>query len=196
MVTHTARSGNRKQNSRSELDKYRVTMVPLKDIIPSPENDELYGEIVHDEQMDALIESIKKRGLEEPLILTSGNHIIAGHRRFYAVEALGWKLVPCRYRSDIDWANTHDFHSILAEYNPQRIKSVGSLLKEALLREESPSATNRRGFAQPAGSTRVWPWPTTSRKTSAGYGRSPPNGRPDSSSTTGSPRPKPAASAC
>ncbi len=126
----------------SELGKYRVTMVPICKISPSPENDDLYGEIQADEQIGSLIASIRKRGLEEPIILTADNYILSGHRRFYAVsEFLHWKEVPCRYCSDVSRDGNDTYHADLAEYNPQRIKSVGSLLKEALLRDSSSDDT-------------------------------------------------------
>jgi hypothetical protein len=71
----------------------------IQDIRPSLENDDLYGEIKHDEQMEALIDSIHRLGLEEPLIVTKDGFILSGHRRYYAV--LGWPQVPVRVKADI-----------------------------------------------------------------------------------------------
>lgn len=136
-----ARTTKTVKKSGIALAEYCPTLVPVADIKPAPENDDLYREIVHDEQMDALIESIGSRGLEEPLILTADNDIISGPRRFYAVAWLGWDRVPCRRKQDIRWVETDEFHSVLAEHNSQRIKSVGSLLKETLLRDQSPEDT-------------------------------------------------------
>lgn len=136
----TSSTLRRKKDSEA-LSKYSVSMIPVSKISPSPENDDLYGEIVHDEQMDALIGSIRKRGLEEPIILTEDFYILSGHRRFYAVGVLGWKVIPCRIRLSIRRATDEQFHASLAEYNPQRIKSVGSLLKESLLRDRDPDDT-------------------------------------------------------
>jgi hypothetical protein len=137
----SANGRTRKMREPKIDDKYRVVMVPLSKISPCPENDDLYGEVEHDEQMDALIASIEKKGLEEPLILTRDYYILSGHRRYYAVDWLGWETVPCRVRSDIEWSMNTSIPAELAEYNPQRIKSVGSLLKEALLRDLSPEET-------------------------------------------------------
>lgn len=125
------------------VERYTVTDVPIDEIKPSPENDDIYGEIGHDDQMDALVDSIKKRGLGEPLILTNDMYILSGHRRFFAVKHLvamkylEWKSVPCRVHVDIRREGNAEYHRDLAEYNPQRIKGVGSLLKEALLRDTS-----------------------------------------------------------
>lgn len=48
-------------------NRYAVEFMPIDDIYPSPENDEIYGKVEHDNQMDDLIESIREHGLEEPL---------------------------------------------------------------------------------------------------------------------------------
>jgi hypothetical protein len=124
-----------------KADRYAVTYLPLAEIEPSPENEDLYGEVVHDEQMNALIASIEHRGLEEPLILTSDHFILSGHRRFYAVEYLGWSEVPVRIRGDTRREGNREYHQVLAEYNPQRIKRAGTLLREAMLRDRSPEDT-------------------------------------------------------
>ena len=128
-----AKSGH--DSKTTSLANYAVTMVPTTGIIPSPENDDLYGEMRNDDQMKHLLDSIKKRGLEEPLILTRDRFILSGHRRFHAVRRLGWSDVPCRIRDDVKREGNPSFHKDLAEYNPQRVKKVGSLLKEALLRD-------------------------------------------------------------
>ena len=122
---------------------YDVQFVPIDQIHPSPENDQVYGEIVRDEQMDALIDSIRTRGLEEPLIATADNFILSGHRRLYACRHLKWKEVPVRVKEKIRRGKTGNktYHKLLTEYNPQRIKTAGALLKEALLRlsDEDPT---------------------------------------------------------
>lgn len=118
-----------------QSDRYHVEYLPIGKIKPSPENDQVYGDIEHDEQMQNLIGSIRRKGLEEPLILTGDNYVLSGHRRLYAIKWLDWKEVPCRIRGDILRRDCADFHRELIEYNPQRIKRAGSLLKEALLRD-------------------------------------------------------------
>lgn len=141
MISTKRRGGKAAQHDRNT--KYTITFFAADEIFPSPENDELYGVIRHDEQMTALIESIQKRGLEEPLILTLDGFILSGHRRFYACQKLGIDPIPCRIRGDISRAECIDYHKALAEYNPQRVKSVGSLLREAMLRDRSPDDTYR-----------------------------------------------------
>ncbi len=139
MVTKTSGSSRRKP----KVDEYAVEHVLIDAICPSPENDEIYGAAKDDPQMELLVESIRRRGLEEPIIVSADNYIVSGHRRYYALQELDdYRLIPIRrkpYRRE-DMLST--WHQILAEYNPQRIKSVGSLLKESLLRhaDDNPSA--------------------------------------------------------
>ena len=81
-------------------DRYAVEFVPIGSITPSPENDQVYGEIQHDEAMGALIDSIRRKGLDEPILLTEDRFILSGHRRYYAVGFLGWKEVPVRVKEE------------------------------------------------------------------------------------------------
>lgn len=73
---------------------YSVEIVHVADIRPSPENDDVYGEVKHDEHMVALIDSIRPRGLEEPIIVSADGYIISGHRRFFAIKEIRSETVP------------------------------------------------------------------------------------------------------
>jgi ParB-like chromosome segregation protein Spo0J len=76
-------------NGKSKLDRYAVKFVPVDSITPSPENDEIYGPIEHDDSMDNLIGSMRRKGMEEPILLTTDRFILSGHRRHYAAKWLG-----------------------------------------------------------------------------------------------------------
>ncbi|MCY2990915.1 MAG: ParB N-terminal domain-containing protein [Planctomycetota bacterium] len=117
-------------------DPYHVEYLPIGDIKPSPENDHIYGALAYDEQMKSLIDSIERNGLEEPLIVTADDYVLSGHRRLWAVKYLRWNIVPCRIKSICRTGN-QNYHRLLSDYNPQRVKQAGSLLKEALLRDTS-----------------------------------------------------------
>lgn len=91
--------------------------------------------------MDQLRESIRHRGLEEPILVSSDGFILSGHRRQHGCRRNGWTHVPIRKRSNITREGNDQFHRELIEYNPQRIKSVGSLLREALLRDNDSADT-------------------------------------------------------
>lgn len=114
--------------------RYVVENIATPLLNPSPENDDIYGEIEHDEQMDRLIDSIRRRGLEDPLIVSEDHYIISGHRRYFACRELDIDMIPCRVKRGIFREGNDDWHKLLAEYNPQRVKSAGTIIKEALLR--------------------------------------------------------------
>ena len=64
-------------------DDYRVEWLSIDSVKPSPENDEIYGKVSDsDSQMGALIDSIRSRGLEEPIIVSADGFIVSGHRRY------------------------------------------------------------------------------------------------------------------
>ena len=80
------------------------------------------------------------------LILTSDKHILSGHRRALACHALGWKEVPCRIKAEIrrEGMSAENYMRLLAEYNPQRIKTVDAMLKETFLHTPSVSENDIR----------------------------------------------------
>ncbi len=55
--------------------------------------------VTDDDQMEMLVDSIKAKGIIEPLIVRpdgSGEYeIISGHRRFHTCKKLGLKMIPC-----------------------------------------------------------------------------------------------------
>jgi len=120
-----------------EISRYMVFLVETEDIKPSPENDDIYGEHSDvDPPMRALISSIQEMGLEEPIIITLDGYILSGHRRFFAIRWIGWTRVPVRF-AKIRRDQTQDYHRLLAAYNPQRVKSVATVLAENFIRSEN-----------------------------------------------------------
>lgn len=120
-----------------DLTRYAVSLAPIEEIKPSPENDDIYGEITADNDPGVfrLVESIRRVGLEEPLILTMDGFILSGHRRFVSCRHIGWTMIPVRYAA-IRRDQTTDYHRRLAELNPQRIKSVKTVLAEEFLQSD------------------------------------------------------------
>ena len=125
------------------LDRYKVEFVPIDSITPSPENEAIYGPIEHDEAMDNLIDSIRRKGLDQPILTTvdPDRFILSGHRRHYAAKYLDWKEVPICIARDIRREGNTEYHRELIEYNPQRVKTVGAILHEALLRDNDAADT-------------------------------------------------------
>jgi hypothetical protein len=135
------------EHDRKLIARYRVSLVPVAEIKPSPENTEVYGptNFDHDPALASLVRSVKRLGLEEPLILTQDKYVLSGHRRLFAVQELGWVNVPVRF-ANVSRADASDYHRLLTEYNPQRIKSVAAVLSEALLKS-SDDGDNGRSWA-------------------------------------------------
>lgn len=111
-----------------------ITEVEWWEIEPSHENDKIYGPVdPKDPSIIALAQSIRDRGLRDPIVLTLDYYILSGHRRFAASRLAGLKVVrvrfdPIRRSDDID-----AFVVLLREYNRQRIKSIDVLLHEAVI---------------------------------------------------------------
>ncbi len=144
---HGERMENQRVGNSLLLDRYVVRLVPLEQIKPSPENDEIYGAIDFetDPALQSLVDSISRLGLEEPIICTADNYILSGHRRLVAVRHLGWTQVPVRF-STVRRSTSTDYHRLLAQYNPQRLKSVAAQLSEQFLK--SGHSVSRTEFLQ------------------------------------------------
>jgi len=113
----------------------RVARKRLSSIKPSPENLQLYRPVERsDPEIVNLAQSIKKHGLQEPLIVTADGYVVSGHRRYVALQVAGQVVVPCRVlsvkRSDMP---TDEYVALLREHNRQRTKSVVEQIREELI---------------------------------------------------------------
>jgi len=73
-----------------QISDYQIEPATIRSLVPSPENDMIYGAVQDDEQMDALVESIRIRGLQEPILISDDAYIVSGHRRYHACKRLGY----------------------------------------------------------------------------------------------------------
>jgi hypothetical protein len=114
---------------------YRTVRRRLTSIKPSPENEDLYRSPDADPDLTALEESIRRLGLQEPLILTEDNFIVSGHRRYAALELIGQVIAPCRVLSGVrrDSMSRDEYISLLREHNRQRRKTVVEQMREELV---------------------------------------------------------------
>lgn len=64
--------------------------IALKDIFPYENNPRN-----NDNAVDAVANSIREFGFQQPLVLDKNNVIIVGHTRYKAAKKLGLKSVPC-----------------------------------------------------------------------------------------------------
>ena len=106
----------------------------LNGIRPSPENDLIYNPTKRDDpELQALAKSIKKHGMQEPIVITKDRYIVSGHRRYAAASMIGQTTVPCRV---LNFKRTDDpdkFVTHLREYNRQRDKTNAEKLREELV---------------------------------------------------------------
>ncbi len=80
-----------------------------------------------------LVESIRKHGLLNPIVVTSRKELIAGHRRLEAAKQLGWKTVPVRY---VDTSEAADLVEMELDENIKRKNLTTDELAEAYIRIE------------------------------------------------------------
>jgi len=95
------------------------------DLKPHPINIDIYGS----ENVDRdLVESIRSKGILEPIVIKDNGIILSGHRRWLAAKELRLEEVPCRV---IAFETDLDEKEALIEFNRQRIKTFEQKMKEA-----------------------------------------------------------------
>jgi len=80
-----------------------------------------------------LVESMRKHGLLNPIVVTSRKELVAGHRRLESAKQLGWKTVPVRY---VDSAEAADLVEMELDENIKRKNLTTDELAEAYIRIE------------------------------------------------------------
>ncbi len=81
----------------SSSKKWDKSHFPVNQIKVANENNYLYDRFAianHDDQ--ALYQSIKEVGIQEPLVITLDNYLLSGHRRISCASRLGHETVPVR----------------------------------------------------------------------------------------------------
>jgi len=113
-----------------------VSILPLAGIRPSTENELLYRPIDPDDpDVQALAESIRNLGIQEPIVVSADGFILSGHRRYVAAGLAGLTEAPCRVHS-ISRQDDHDgFVELLREFNRQRVKTFDESLREEIVKD-------------------------------------------------------------
>lgn len=116
----------------------------LTALSPHPRNAEIYGDGADSD----LVESIRARGILNPLLITAGGFIISGHRRYVAAKRVGLADVPVVVFGSADEL---DILEALIESNRQRQKTNEQFGREAtaLLEIESERAKRRQAVRSP-----------------------------------------------
>jgi len=119
-------------NIRKKTDKSHFCVSEIK---TAAENDLIYDKFGTNNEDDyALMCSIKEHGIKEPLILTSDNYVVSGHRRLAAAKRLGLAEVPIRRIPEhFESMEYKERVALLRLHNFQRSKSPGERIREAML---------------------------------------------------------------
>jgi len=99
-----------------------------EELEPHPKNGEIYGDTESAGDLnETFINSVREKGVLEPLVITNGKQIISGHRRWLAAKATDTDRVPVRKSEfDSDLAE----REALIEFNRQREKTPGQIVNE------------------------------------------------------------------
>jgi len=101
-----------------------------------------------------MAESLERNGLLHPIVLEdSTNVLLAGERRFRAAESLGWEMIACTFKSDL---NEADRKSIELEENIKRKDLTWQERADALLQyhellgEDKEATAKATGYSIPS----------------------------------------------
>jgi len=122
-----------------------VSNAKVSQLQPHPKNREIYGDT--GELEESFIDSIREKGVLEPLVITGDKQVISGHRRLKAAREVDIDTVPVRVSDfDTDLAE----REALIEFNRQREKTPGQIVNEfeemlAVERERAKERTKAKG---------------------------------------------------
>lgn len=115
----------------------KVEQRNIDDLQPHPSNNQIYQKQF--ENLDKLEKSIKQHGQLEPIVITSKNTIISGHRRFKVLKKLDFRIVNVRVR---DFDNEIE---TLINFNVQREKRGEDIANEIKFLEREVYSKIKRG---------------------------------------------------
>jgi ParB family transcriptional regulator, chromosome partitioning protein len=81
--------------------------------------------------LSSLMESLRRHGLLNPIVIDSRNELVAGHRRTEAARRLGWKTIEARI---VETEEEAELVEMEIEENTQRKSLTTDELAEAYLR--------------------------------------------------------------
>jgi hypothetical protein len=116
----------------------RIEIRPLNSLRSHPENATIFGDPQEAEEWEEIVADIKKRGLDEPIVILEDGKILSGHLRVAVFKELGRTQIHCRIHEP--------FQSYRAELE-FLVKSNTS--RRSLTREQKAYAFNRLRNAPP-----------------------------------------------
>jgi ParB/RepB/Spo0J family partition protein len=109
----------------------------VAELRPHPENERVYGDTCDED----LVESVRRRGVLVPLLVTKAGVVVSGHRRLAAARAAGLEEVPVTlFDSDDEW----DVLEAVVHSNKQRTKTPAQRAVEAAVLGEVEKERARR----------------------------------------------------
>lgn len=122
--------------------KTRIVLRETAQLTPHPRNKAIYGE----EDVSDLVDQMRHFEWVKPLVCTSNNTIISGHRRWKAAIELGIESVPVEVREFPD--KTAELEALLLE-NASRFKTTEQKVREGIAWSdiEKEKARERQRFA-------------------------------------------------
>lgn len=136
VVTLPRTAKNRKTGGRARKNDHDPFLVrrSVHTLRPAPENDQIYRRPDPDDpDFRALVASIERDGIREPLVVTRDGFVVSGHRRLAAAKAAGLTHVPCRLVPYNRIDDINRFVRELREHNRQREKTRDEHVREALI---------------------------------------------------------------
>ena len=103
--------------------------IPIKLLKTCPINSEIY----RDSDVGDLVNSIGEVGLLQPIVVTPANTIVSGHRRFKAIQSLGWTEVEVEVKEVDD--DSIPLYVVL--FNQSRNKVASELIREIMVLMDS-----------------------------------------------------------
>ena len=107
-----------------------MQQINIDELKPHPRNNEFFDDM-SGEKWNEFLESVKSRGVIEPIVITPDKTIVSGHQRVRACKELGIKMVMC----DVHTYNSEDeILQDLLETNIRQRGDVGGSAKKVGLR--------------------------------------------------------------
>ena len=109
--------------SPSTIAEVSISMRPVAKLRPHPLNQLIYG----DEADEALVQSVKTRGILAPLLAANDDLVVSGHRRLDAAKKAGLDEVPVIV---VEFNDDDDVAHALISANEQRQRTVEQKIRE------------------------------------------------------------------
>ena len=125
--------------------KQDMSHFPIDQIKQASENESIYDNfgVANSDDLQ-LVESINKKGILEPLVITEDMVLLSGHRRRAAAKYLGLSTVPVRMLEGVIFSDLSKQERLeqLRLYNQQREKSASEKIREAMVGVDPSMAHN------------------------------------------------------